>query len=307
MNWWNTGVESRAVFKPRELKWLCSYYGCILPWFLIFPLLNQFNRPWVNRARSIHRAAFQNGLQWGCHSASVFCCCKMQFSGAFENPDRRAYRSLPKQIKRVPRLGARQLFPLCNTLNVFLCSLWTHLSLPVFPQPSVLAERVRGGFNSASSRFHSINHLTSPSQNTLPGMSSECCLILAPFLSALLLPPPGWQSSEGWVAPAHRQAAQAAPAAWAVRAAQDLAVGTSFPISTAGAAKLSGSSAAPRSTVSPPQASWRMFCQQPGDTPLMELLSSACLLGQVVNMLSMCRDLTLVKRGDAFSPFPFYQ
>lgn len=126
----------------------------------------------------------------------------MQFSGAFENPDWRARSSLPKQINRLSRLGARQLFLLCNTLNanIFMFSLDTSAS----PCLSLTRRACRAStwrFNGVSSRFHLINHLTSPSQNTLPGMSSECRLSLAPFLSAPLLPPPSRRSSGERVAP----------------------------------------------------------------------------------------------------------
>lgn len=104
-------------------------------------------------------------------------------------------------MNRLSRLGARQLFLLCNTLNadIFTFSLDTSAS----PRLSLNQRPCRAStwrFNGVSSRFHLINHLTSPSQNTLPGMSSKCRLSLAPFLTAPLLPPPGRRSSGGWVA-----------------------------------------------------------------------------------------------------------
>lgn len=87
---------------------------------------------------------------------------------------------------------------MCNTLNadIFMFSLDTSAS----PRLSLPRRACRGStwrFNGVSSHFHLINHLTSPSQNTLPSTLSKCCLSLAPFLSVPLLPPPGRQSSRG--------------------------------------------------------------------------------------------------------------
>lgn len=117
----------------------------------------------------------------------------MQFSGAFENPNWRARSSLPKQINKLSRLGTRQLFPLCNTLNADIFMLPPYMSAsPHLP----LTRRARRAstwcFNGVSSPFHLINHLTSPSQNTLPACRATAAWAWHPsYQRPSCLPPAG--------------------------------------------------------------------------------------------------------------------
>lgn len=140
-------------------------------------------------------------------------------------------------------------------------------------------------------------------------MLSECRLSLAPFLWPLLLLPSKQQSSGGRGAPADQQAARVA------QAAQELAVGMWFPISTAAAAKLPSSGASPGCVgvlLPSPRVQFlhhepghECFASSQGRTASMELPSIARLLGWAANVVNACQETGPGKGERCSFSFPF--